>query len=279
VISATRQVGAFQVHPIGLGCGSFGFRDGRHDADSIRTLHAALDAGLRFFDTALAYTTLDETSHGERLLAEALRTHPNGKDAVLATKGGHWRQGEHDFPKCGRPEVLREHCEISLAATNRETIDLYQLHWPDPETPFVESVGALHDLQCEGKIRFIGLSNVSVAQISSAQSVARITSVQNHFSPIDQSDREVLDYCTENGIAYLAYSPLGHVKAKDLASYRPDLADIAAECEVTVQRAAHAWLLGRSARLIPLVGASRPATVQDSAAAAELFARTTAGAV
>lgn len=262
-------MGDHDVHPIGLGCGAFGFAGPTEDEASIRTIHTALDAGIRLFDTALAYTSLDEPARSERILARALATHPAGADAVVATKGGHWRSGPDTFPVDGRPETLRRHCEHSLSVLGVETIALYQLHWPDPHVPFSESVGALAGLQAAGKIQHIGVSNVSRELLQTARSEAVIAAVQNHFSPLDESDRPLLDHCAEQQIAYLAWSPLGGKASRDLASHRPDLVEQAATAGVSTHRMALAWLLEQSPVLIPLVGASRPETVRDSARAAQ----------
>src|SRR5215213_6311053 len=167
-----RKLGDAEVFPIGLGAMQMSI-DGRPDeAQSIRTIHAALDAGVNLIDTADAYA-LDESEvgHNERLVAKALRG--RREEVVVATKGGHVRRGRA-WGLDGSPAHLRAACEASLRALGTDRIDLYQYHRPDPEVPFAESVGALKELQDEGKLRWIGLSNVDVAQLEEALGIAGV---------------------------------------------------------------------------------------------------------
>ena len=246
----------------------FGFCDDSNDEQSIRTLHTAFDAGIDFVDTALCYTSLDEPSHSERVVAEAIRTWSG--DVRVATKGGHWRDAS-GFPKDGRPEAIRRHCETSLRTLGVESLWLYQLHWPDPAVPVEESMGAFADLQREGKVQHVGVSNFSVEQLAAVAPVVDVASVQNPFSIVRQDDRDVLDHCAAAGIAYLAYSPVGgHGSAKKLDELVPALRQVAEAHDVTVQQVALAWLLAQSSTVVPLAGSSRPETVLASAAAASL---------
>lgn len=248
-----------ELSGIGLGTAQFAFRE-RSRPDSIATVHAALDAGIRLIDTALAYTRIGVESYAEDVVAAALRSRPD-VDAVVATKGGHLRRGD-DFPIDASPRTLREHCEISLRTLGVERVDLYQLHHVDPKVPFVESVGALAELRAEGKIDGIGLSNVDVAQLDLARGVTPIASVQNRLSLGVPGDLPMVAACVERGIAYLAYMPFGGPGAA------PPVAAviIARERGVSPQRVQLAWLRSRSPVVIPLVGASRPSSIVDSAA-------------
>jgi aryl-alcohol dehydrogenase-like predicted oxidoreductase len=224
------------------------------------TIAAALDAGVTLIDTARAYTSATEPAHNERVIAGALRR--ADKRAVVATKGGHSRAGD-TFPIDGRPETIRAHCELSLRALGVESLDLYQLHWPDPDVPLAETMGAFAQLLQEGKILRAGLSNVSIAQIDEAASIVPITSVQNRFSPAHPGDHETIAYTAAARIAYLAYMPL------DAGDRLPEVFSRIAETRGTsLAQIVLAWELAQGANVIPIVGSSRPDSIRDSAAAA-----------
>ena len=248
--------------------------EGRPDHQrSIATIHAALDAGVTLVDTADAYSTGGpDTGHNERLIADALRTWPGDADAVLvATKGGHVRPGDGSWRVDGRPEHLRSACDASLRALGVEAIGLYQFHRPDPEVPFAESIGALAELQAEGKIRMAGLSNVTIEQIDEARAVLPIVSVQNQFSPAFRSSAAELSYCGGLGIAFLAWSPLGGMSAAaDLADRHAAFAMVAERRGASPQQVCLAWVLAQGDHVIPIPGSSRPETILDSIAAADL---------
>ena len=264
-----RSIGGTYVSAIGLGGANWSLAEPVDRDRSIRTIHAAIDAGVTLIDTAHVYTTGGEEAHNERLIAEALARHPNGRSALVATKGGHFRAG-NEFPIDGRPETIRHHCETSLRALGLDCIWLYQLHMPDPAVPLAETVGALVELLREGKIALVGLSNVSLPQIEEARKVVEIASVQNPFSP-GLRNRALLDFCSSQGIAYLAYEPLGgREEAARIEKAFPAFAAVATTRGVSVQRVVLAWELAQSPALIPIVGSSRPETAADSAAAASL---------
>jgi len=258
------------VFPIGLGEMPMSLR-GRPDEDrSIRTIHAALDAGANLIDTADAYCLDEEdVGHGERLLAKALDGRRDG--VIVATKGGHTRRGEA-WGLDGRPEYLKAACERSLRALGTDRIDLYQFHRPDPEVPFAESVGALKELQDEGKVRWVGLSNVTVAQLEEARGIVEVAAVQNQLSleftsPIERGE---VAACAQAGILFLPWSPLGGIGGAD-APGRVEVVRAAAQRrEVSPQRVALAWLLSLSDVVVPIPGASRPETIVDSLGAVEL---------
>ena len=267
----TRPLDGTAVFPIGLGGMPLSVAGRPDEAQAIRTVHAALDAGVTLIDTADAYA-LDESEvgHNERLIAKALRG--RREDVVVATKGGHVRPGGA-WGLDGSPAHLRSACEASLRALGTDRIDLYQYHRPDPAVPFAESVGALKELQDEGKVRWVGLSNVGVAQLEEALGIVDVVSVQNQLSlgytgPIAKGE---LQACTERGIAFLAWSPLGGISSAAEAAEGVDPVRVAAQAHgVSPQQVALAWLLSLGPTVIPIPGSSRPETITDSLRAAEL---------
>lgn len=268
-----RQLGGIDVHPIGLGCMPLSSEGRPDERQAIATIHAALGAGVNLLDTADAYS-LGEADFGanERLVARALRDVPDGDRPLVATKVGHTRPGDR-WELDGRPEYLRAACEASLRRLEAERIDLLQLHRPDPNVPYAESVGALRDLRDEGKVRLVGLSNAHAGQIDEAQAIVEVAAVQNELSlsyrePIANGEVEL---CAARGIALLAWSPLGGASAAaDVGSQADAVARIAEERGVSPQRVALAWLLSLSPTVLPIPGARRPQTILDSVAAAEL---------
>jgi aryl-alcohol dehydrogenase-like predicted oxidoreductase len=268
----TRRLGGLRVGAIGLGEMPMSVAGRPDEARSIRTIHAALDAGVTLIDTADAYC-LDgsEFGHGERLVAKALAAWSGDRDRVLvATKGGHTRPGR-EWGLDGRPEYLRQACEASLRALGMEAIGLYQFHRPDPKVPFAESVGALAELKAAGKVRLVGLSNVSVDQINQARELVDLASVQNEFSPRFRRSEGELAFCAARGIAFLPWSPLGGIgRGRDLGGRHRAFAEVAEAHGVSPQRVALAWALAKAPVVIPIPGASRPETITDSLAAAGL---------
>lgn len=249
---------------IGLGTVQFAFKDGSRE-QSLATVRAALASGVRLIDTALAYTRAGETSTAESIVHDALADDENADDILVATKGGHWRDGDR-FPIDGSGAALRAHVDISLRALGVEALDLYQLHHVDPAVPLEESVAELEQLRIEGKIVQLGLSNVSRAQLDSARLIAPISSVQNRLSFTRMSDLPLAVACAELDIRYLAYLPLD---GPDAAIGPGDARRaIATARGVSVQALTLAWLRHLSPAIVPLVGASRPATIIDSASSA-----------
>ncbi|MFI7707800.1 aldo/keto reductase [Nonomuraea sp. NPDC049480] len=280
----TRRIGDVEVGAVGLGAMPLSI-EGRPDAGrAVATVHAALDAGVTLIDTADSYHWhAGETGHNEELIARALAAYGGGTSSVLvATKGGRGRPGDGSWTVTGTPEHLKRACEGSLKRLGVDAIGLYQLHKPDPAVPWAESVGALRELLDEGKIRMAGLSNVDVRQIREAHGILgdRLVSVQNRYSPaIRDSDPEV-ELCRRLGIAFLPWSPLGGVSRSSLdgpsalnpaRTALPAFHVIAAERGVSPQQVCLAWLLARSPIIVPIPGASRPETIRDSAAAADLM--------
>jgi aryl-alcohol dehydrogenase-like predicted oxidoreductase len=268
----TRRLGGLQVSAIGLGEMPMSLAGRPDEARSIRTIHAALDAGLTLIDTADAYCIDEsEVGHGERLVATALAAWPGDRDRVLvATKGGHTREGR-EWGLDGRPEHLRRACEASLRALGVEAIGLYQFHRPDPKVPFAESVGALAELKEAGKVRLVGLSNVSVDQIRQARQLVQVASVQNEFSPRFRRSEGELAFCAAERIAFLPWSPLGGIgRGRDLAGRHRAFGEVAEAHGVSAQQVALAWQLAKAPVVIPIPGSSRPETITDSAAATRL---------
>ncbi len=271
----TRTIGGTTVSAIGLGGMPMSI-EGRPDRDrSLSAIHAALDAGVTFIDTADAYhLDSSDIGHNEILIAEALATYGGDVSEVLvATKGGHTRPGDGAWDIDGSPEHLRSACDESLKRLGVEAIGLYQHHRPDPTVPYAETIGALADLLDEGKIRMAGISNADPAQIREAQQVlgGRLMSVQNQFSPAFRSSQPELDLCADMGIAFLPWSPLGGISdAAQLGSRHAAFAEVATARGVSPQQVTLAWMLALSPVVVPIPGASRPETARDSAAAAGL---------
>lgn len=270
-----RIIGSREVSAIGLGGMPMSI-EGRPDEDrSIATIHAALDAGITFIDTADSYHIgPDEVGHNEHLIAKALRSWGGDTSVVLvATKGGHVRPGDGSWTVDGRPSHLIEAAKASTRRLGVETIGLYQFHRPDPTVPYAESVGALSVLLDQGVIAMAGISNASIAQIDEATSVlgGRLASVQNQFSPAFRSSLGELRHCAELGIAFIPWSPLGGIRAAgSVGSAHRAFGEVAADHGVSPQQVALAWELALAPVVIPIPGASRPASVRDSARAVDL---------
>lgn len=247
--------------PIALGTAGWALSDDPLEPKRAeRVLAAAVDRGVSLVDTALAYTTPDHESYAESLLGRALRHLALPDTALIATKGGHFRRGD-EFPIDGRPATLRAHCEQSLRALGVETIGLYQLHKPDPKVPVAESMGAIAELQREGKVRFAGISNATMEHVNEASTAVTLASVQNKLH--DGLGDSVLSWCEERQVAFLSYSPL-HVAS---ATLQAKIEAVAGARHVSPQRIRLAQLLSRSPRVIPIVGARRAETIEDSARA------------
>jgi aryl-alcohol dehydrogenase-like predicted oxidoreductase len=268
----TRRLADAQVFPIGLGGMPMSLSSRPPEEQSLRTIQAALDAGVDFIDTADAYSAAaDDFGHNERLIAKALRGRRD--DVIVATKGGHTRTADGGWEKDGRPEYLKRACEASLKALDTDRIDLYQYHRPDPNVPYAESIGALKELQDEGKVRWVGISNADSDQIQEAMGIVELVSVQNQLSleytsPLTNGEVEL---CTKLGIAFLPWSPLGGISsAAEAAGAHDPVRETADAHGVSPQQVALAWLLSLSPVMIPIPGASRPESITDSAKAAEL---------
>jgi len=270
-----RRIGDAKVGAIGLGGMPMSIEGRPDEARSIATIHAALDAGVTLVDTADAYhRDAHEVGHNEALIAKALSTYGSDTSEVLvATKGGHLRPGDGSWTQNGSPDYLRRACEASLMRLGVEAIGLYQFHRPDPDVPYAESVGAIRDLLDEGKIRMAGISNADPDQIREANDVlgGRLASVQNQFSPTFRSSEPELRLCHEMDVAFLPWSPLGGISnAAELGGRHAAFREVAEARGVSPQQVALAWELATSPVVVPIPGSSRPDTIRDSVAAADL---------
>jgi pyridoxine 4-dehydrogenase len=230
-------------------------------AEAVRVLRKAVELGINFIDTADSYGP--EVS--EKIIAEAL--HPYPADLVIATKGGFDRTGPNKWIENGRPEHLRSACEGSLRRLRLEQIALYQLHRIDLKVPAEEQLGTLKELQAEGKIKHIGLSEVSVQQIQHAQTIVPIVSVQNRYSLSDRGSEAVLQYCERQKLGFIPWFPLA---AGKLSGGESSIRRVAAQLKATPSEVALAWLLARSPVMLPIPGTSRVEHLEENVAAAGL---------
>jgi aryl-alcohol dehydrogenase-like predicted oxidoreductase len=272
----TRTIGDVTVSAIGLGGMPLSIEGRPDEARAIATVHAALDAGITFFDTADAYRLGGEgVSHNEQLFAKALKSYSGDtSDVLVATKGGHLRaEPGTGWQVDGRPEYLKRAVEASITALGVDAIGLYQFHRPDPDVDYADSVGAIRDLLDAGKIRMAGISNANPEQIRLSQEIlgGRLVSVQNQFSPAFRSCEPELELCDELGIAFLPWSPLSGIgRAGGLGDSFGPFQQIADAHGVSPQVICLAWELAKSPVVIPIPGSSRPETITDSATAPDV---------
>jgi pyridoxine 4-dehydrogenase len=230
-----------------------------HDG-AIAVLRRAVELGVNLIDTADSYGP----NVSEELIAEALYPYP--EDLLIATKGGLIRTGPgRGWPADGRPEHLKEACEGSLRRLRLDTIELYQHHRPDPKVPYEISIGALKELQEDGKIRHVGVSNVSLDQLVTAREIVEVVSVQNRFSLIDRSSQDVLNRCEELGIAFFPWAP---IEAGHLAQPGGPVERIASRHEASPAQVALAWLLAHSPVILPIPGTSSVEHLEQNLGAA-----------
>jgi pyridoxine 4-dehydrogenase len=257
--------GDLHVHRLGFGAmritgeGIWGPPDDPEEAK--RVLHRVVELGIDLIDTADSYGP--EVS--ENLIAEALHPYPDG--LVIATKGGLRRTGPGEWPRDARPERLKECCEASLRRLKLDRIDLYQLHSPDPQVPYEDSVGALKDLQDEGKIKHVGVSNVSLEELEQARGIVEVVTVQNRYNVTDRHSEDVLDECEEAGIGFIPWFPLATGK---LARPGGPLDRIAQQHDATPGQIALAWLLARSPVMLPIPGTSSVEHLEENVAATQI---------
>ena len=271
----TRTFGSTQValSVVGLGGMPMSIQGRPDEAQSIRTIHAALDLGMTLIDTADVYCLDDsDIGHNERLIAKALAAFPGARASVhVATKGGLVRPGGA-WSSDARPAHLRAACEKSLRALGVAQIWLYQLHAPDGAVRFEDSIGELARLQAEGKIAHVGLSNVSVAEIDRARALVPIVSVQNRMNPHDRRSMEngVLWHCATLGIAFLPYSPVGGGRGKAKIATDTKLVEVGKRHGASAHEVAIAWCIAAAKVTFPIPGASRPESAISSARAASI---------
>ena len=265
-MSATFTIGGdLEVRRLGFGAmritgdGIWGPPDDPHAAR--RLLRRVVELGVNLIDTADSYGP--EVS--ENLIAEAL--HPYPDDLVIATKGGLRRTGPGQWPRDAHPDRLKECCEGSLRRLRLDRIDLYQLHAPDPEVPLEDSLGALKELQDEGKIRHIGVSNVSVEELERARAIVDVVTVQNRYNLVDRPSEDVLDACAAAGIGFIPWFPLA---TGDLARPGGPLDELARAHDATPGQLAIAWLLARSPVMLPIPGTASEEHLEENVAAERL---------
>ena len=262
--AGTLRLGDLTVNRLGFGAmrvaGSDIWGDPKDRPAMRRLLVRAFELGHNFFDTADSYGP----NVSEIIIAEAL--HPYPKGLVVATKGGLVRPSRHRWDEDGRPEHLRRALDGSLKRLKLECIDLYQFHAPDPKVPFGDSIATLAELQRAGKIRHLGVSNVTVKQLDEARRIATIVSVQNEYNIENRSDDPVLAACEKAGIAFIPWFPLGAGRALLSAKVKR----VAARLNATSAQVALAWLLARSSVTLPIPGTSSIAHLEENAAAAAL---------
>jgi aryl-alcohol dehydrogenase-like predicted oxidoreductase len=267
-----RPLGPWTLPAIGLGAMPLSC-DGRPDRATARAvIHAALDAGTRLFDTADVYCLDDgDLGHNEALLAAALSEHPAGRESVVATKGGLGRPGG-DWVSRAAPAQLIDACERSLRALRTDCIDLYQLHAPDDVAPIEDSVGALARLSEAGKIRHVGLSNVSADELARARAIVPIVSVQNRANILDRSawDDGVIEACAAARLAFLPYCPVGGSSQRAALRRHRGLRAVAERLAATPEEIALAWLLQQVPFSLPIPGASRVASARSSVRAMDV---------
>jgi pyridoxine 4-dehydrogenase len=230
-------------------------------AEATRVLRRAVELGINFIDTADSYGP----SVSEEIIAEAL--HPYQSGLVIATKGGFERTGPNKWVENGKPDHLRSACEGSLRRLRLDQIDLYQLHRIDPKVPAEDQLGTLKDLQAQGKIKHIGLSEVSVKQIQHARTIVPIVSIQNRYSVTDRGSEDVLDYCEKEKMGFIPWFPLAAGRVSGTSS---PIARVAAKLKASPSQVALAWLLARSPVMLPIPGTSSVAHLEENVAAAGL---------
>jgi aryl-alcohol dehydrogenase-like predicted oxidoreductase len=261
-----------QISAIGFGGMPLSIQGRPPEAQARQTLHAALDAGMTLIDTADVYClTDDDIGHNERLIASVLAERPGNGNVRVATKGG-LRRPNGEWTRDGSPQHLQQACENSLRALNTHRIFLYQLHAPDPKVPFEKSVEALARLKDEGKIEYVGLSNVSVDQIRAGRRIVDLQSVQNRLSPFFREPVEtgVVAECDRESITFLAYSPLG---GRRIAAKLPNyvvLKKLGEKYGVSPHAIVLAWVRSQGSSITPIPGASKPENARSSAGAAEI---------
>jgi len=227
--------------------------------EAVRVLRRAVELGVNFIDTADSYGP----NVSEEIIAEALHPYPPG--LVIATKGGFERPGPNRWVENGKPEHLRAACEGTLRRLRVDRIDLYQLHRIDPKVPAEDQLGALKELRAQGKIRHIGLSEVSVGEIQQARKIVPIVSVQNRYSITDRGSEDVLDYCEKENLGFIPWFPLA---AGKVSSADSPIGHVAARLKATPSQVALAWLLARSPAVLPIPGTSKVEHLEENLASA-----------
>jgi aryl-alcohol dehydrogenase-like predicted oxidoreductase len=263
--SGTFRLGERSIYRLGFGAmrltGKGIWGPPKDRAECVRVLRRAVELGVNFIDTADSYGP----NVSEEIIREAL--HPYPKELLIATKAGLARPGPEVWIPLGRPEYLRQQCELSLRKLGVERIDLFQLHRIDPKVPAAEQFGVLKELQAEGKIAAVGLSEVSVAEIEAARKVVPVVSVQNRYNLTDRGSEAIVDYCTKQNIAFIPWFPIA---AGELAKPGGVLDKVAHATGATFSQLALAWLLKRSPVILPIPGTSSVEHLEDNCGAAKV---------
>jgi aryl-alcohol dehydrogenase-like predicted oxidoreductase len=262
--AGTIAIGDLTVNRLGFGamrvCGPQVWGEPKDRPQALELLRRAYELGHNFFDTADSYGPYVS----ETLIAEALYPYP--EEVVVATKGGLLRPRPDRWDTCGTPAHLRSAVDGSLKRLRLERIDVYQLHAPDPQVPFADSVGTLADLQGAGKIRHIGLSNVTVAQLQAARQIVNVVSVQNEYNLENRADEDVLLACEQAGVAFIPWFPLGAGAALKASRVKR----IASRLHASPSQVALAWLLAHSPVMLPIPGTASAKHLEENAAAARI---------
>ena len=271
----TRKIADLTVSLVGLGCMPLSnIKMVDHREQAIATVHHAIDSGITLLDTANVYSpTWDTFGHNETLVAEAVRTYSGKADiskVIIATKGGIIKPAENVVERDGTREGLLKACEASLKRLNTSSIELYQFHRHDPSVTYTEQMLSLKALKDAGMVKRIGLSNAQGPELDIALEIlggpndGGVVSIQNEYSPRYRGEQDVLDKCAELGIAFLPWSPLGGAaQAGEVGSRYSDFAAVATEVGATAQEVVLAWLLALTPVMIPIPGATKPATVDS----------------
>ena len=261
--SGTFHFAGMEVHRLGFGTmrltGRGIWGQPRNRDEALGVVRRAVELGVDFMDTADSYGP----NVAEDIIRDALHPYPEG--LVIATKAGLTRQGPHQWTPVGRPEYLRQQCEMSLRRLDVERIDLFQLHRIDPEVPAAEQFGLLGNLVAEGKVRAVGLSEVSVAEIAAARAVTPIATVQNRYNLTDRAAEDVLDYCEAEGLGFIPWAPIA---AGRLARPGGPVEAVEKATGASASQVSLAWLLARSPVMLPIPGTSSVAHLEDNCGAA-----------
>jgi len=271
----TRKIADLTISLVGLGCMPLSnIKMVDHREQAIATIHHAIDSGITLLDTANVYSpTWDTFGHNETLVAEAVRTYSGSADiskVIIATKGGIIKPADNVVERDGTREGLLKACEASLKRLNTSSIELYQFHRHDPSVTYTDQMLSLKALKDAGMVKRIGLSNAQGPELAVALEIlggpndGGVVSIQNEYSPRYRGEQDVLDKCTELGIAFLPWSPLGGAaQAGEVGSRYSDFASVATEVGATAQEVVLAWLLALTPVMIPIPGATKTATVDS----------------
>ena len=266
-----RRLGGLSVGEVGFGCATISVRAEPNEATAVRALQAAIDAGVTLFDTADVYNPPGQgAGHSELLLRRTVLARGGEDRAVVATKGGKYWTTDGEVHIDGRPEYLVQACENSVRRLGLDCLPVYFFHEPDPHVPYAESIGALAELRDRGLVREVGLSNVTLDQLGTALEIVPVSAVENRFSPCEREHDSLVDHCARLSIAFLPWGSLNGMRSPRGAQVAPRFQRVATNRGVSLEQLVIAWLLARSPAIVPIPGCSRPESVRDSVAGADL---------